>query len=106
MNQAGNKRRVVITGMGAITPLGQNVAEFWTNLVEGRSGIAAMTLCDTSGYPTKIAGEVKNWNPEAYIDRKEARRMARFSQFAVAAARQAIADARLDLDHEDRTRVG
>lgn len=100
------RRRVVITGMGAVTPLGQSVAEFWDNLVAGRSGIAAMTLCDTTGYPCKIAGEVKDWNPEAYIERKEARRMARFSQFAVAAARQAVADAGLAVEALDPTRIG
>jgi 3-oxoacyl-[acyl-carrier-protein] synthase II len=104
-NRTG-RTRVVITGAGAITPLGTSVAEFWENLVAGRSGIAPMTLCDTTGYPTKIAAEVKNWNPEGVIDRREARRMARFSQFAVASAIQAIAQAGLDLDHEDRTRVG
>jgi 3-oxoacyl-[acyl-carrier-protein] synthase II len=107
MSQPTNgRRRVVITGMGAITPLGHSATEFWENLVAGRSGIADMTLCDTTGYPTKIAGEVKDWVPETHLDRKEARRMARFSQFAVAAAQQAVQDAGLDLDHVDRTRVG
>ncbi len=100
------QRRVVITGMGVISCLGQTVSEFWENLVAGRSGIGHITLCDTTGYPTTIAGEVKNWNPEAYIERREARRMARFSQFAVAAAKQAIAQAGLDLEREDRTRIG
>lgn len=100
------RRRVVITGMGVISCLGQTVTEFWENLVAGRSGIGQITLCDTTGYPTTIAGEVKDWNPEAYIERREARRMARFSQFAVAAAKQAVAQAGLDLDREDRTRIG
>ncbi len=100
------RRRVVITGMGVISCLGQTVTEFWENLVAGRSGIGHITLCDTTGYPTTIAGEVKDWNPEAYIERREARRMARFSQFAVAAARQAVAQAGLDLEREDRTRIG
>jgi 3-oxoacyl-[acyl-carrier-protein] synthase II len=100
------RRRVVITGMGVISCLGQTVADFWENLVAGRSGIGQITLCDTTGYPTTIAGEVKDWNPEAYIERREARRMARFSQFAVAAAKQAVAQAGLDLDREDRTRIG
>lgn len=104
---ASNKHtRVVITGMGAITPLGQSVDQFWDNLVAGRSGIAPMTLCDTTGYPCKVSGEVKEWKPELFMDRKEARRMARFSQFAVAAARQAVEDAGLDLDAEGRERVG
>ena len=107
MSQNGNgRRRVVVTGMGAVTPLGQSVGEFWDALVQGRSGIAEMTLCDTAGYPCKVAGEVKDWKPEAYIDRKEARRMARFSQFAVAAARQAVDDAGLDIGALDPTRIG
>ena len=93
MNGRDPAQRVVITGMGAITPLGQSVESFWEGLVAGRSGVGPMTLCDTTGYPTKIAAEVKDWNPEAFIDRKEARRMARFSQMAVAAARQAVVDA-------------
>jgi 3-oxoacyl-[acyl-carrier-protein] synthase II len=100
------RKRVVITGVGAITPLGQSVSEFWENLVAGRSGVGPMTLCDTDGYPCKIAAEVKDWRPELFIDHKEARRMARFSQFAVASARQAIEQAALRLDCEDRTRAG
>jgi 3-oxoacyl-[acyl-carrier-protein] synthase II len=106
MNEANDGRRVVITGMGAITPLGHSVEEFWANLVAGRSGVARMTLCDPSGYPCQVAAEVKDWDPEAYIERREARRMARFAQFAVAAARQAVADAGLDLQALDLTRVG
>jgi 3-oxoacyl-[acyl-carrier-protein] synthase II len=100
------RRRVVITGAGAITPLGNSVEEFWNNLVSGVSGVAPMTLCDTTDYPTKIAAEVKDWRPEEFIDRKEARRMARFSQFAVAAAMQAVADAGLRLDEEDCNQIG
>lgn len=106
MPVANGRPRVVITGAGAITPLGQSVEEFWNNLVAGRSGVGPMTLCDTDGYPCKIAAEVKDWRPEQYIERKEARRMARFSQFAVAAALEAVRHARLDLDREDRTDVG
>jgi 3-oxoacyl-[acyl-carrier-protein] synthase II len=106
MTNANQQRRVVITGMGAITPLGQSVEEFWENLVDGRSGVGPMTLCDTTGYTCKISAEVKDWQPERFLDRREARRMARFSQFAVASAIQATADAALDLDAEDRTRVG
>jgi 3-oxoacyl-[acyl-carrier-protein] synthase II len=92
--------------MGAITPLGQSVESFWEALVAGRSGIGPMTLCDTEAYPTKIAAEVKDWNPEEFIDRREARRMARFSQMAVAAARQAFDDARLTADSIDPERTG
>ena len=106
--RAGNqpRRRVVVTGIGAITPLGQDAQTFWQALVEGQSGIDWMRQADTTNYPCKVAGEVNDWQPERFIDRKEARRMARFSQFAVAAAGQAIADAGLDLDHEDRERIG
>src|SRR5438874_8384406 len=106
MAMTNGRPRVVITGAGAITPLGLTLEEFWKNLVAGQSGIAAMTLCDTSDYPTKIAAEVKDWRPEEFLDRKEARRMARFSQFAVVAAMQAVEHAGLHLEHEDRTRIG
>jgi 3-oxoacyl-[acyl-carrier-protein] synthase II len=100
------RRRVVITGMGALTPLGNSVAEFWTGCVEGRSGIDWITLVNTENYPVKFDGEVRNFDPQDYMDRKEARRMARFSQFGVAAARMAIEDADLRLEKEDLTRVG
>ena len=106
MNETLRSRtRVVITGLGAITPAGQTVAEFWDNLVHGRSGIDYMTLADTTDFPCKVAGEVKNWEPKKFIEHKAARRMARFSQFMVAAAGQAFADAALDLEQEDRDRV-
>jgi 3-oxoacyl-[acyl-carrier-protein] synthase II len=101
-----NERRAVITGMGAITPLGLSVEEFWQGLREGRSGAGPLTRVDGTDYPTKIAAEINDFDPEEYMDRREARRMARFSQMAVAAASQAIADAGLKLDEEDRTRVG
>ncbi|HXG41342.1 MAG TPA: beta-ketoacyl-ACP synthase II [Dehalococcoidia bacterium] len=100
------RRRAVITGMGAITPLGNTVEEFWQGCLEGRSGIDYLTQFDASAYPARIAGEVKGFDPEEYMDRREARRMARFSQFAVAAARQAIEMAGLRLEREDRERIG
>ncbi len=100
------RNRVVVTGMGAVTPLGLNVADFWKGLVEGKSGIGPMTLCDPTDYPTRIAGEVRGFDPVPYVGPKEARRMARFSQYAVAAAMQAVKDACLDLEKEDRDRVG
>lgn len=107
MNETLRARtRVVVTGLGAITPAGQTVEEYWQNLVAGRSGIGYLTMVDPTGYPCKFAGEVKDWDPTRYIERKAARRMARFTQFMVAAAAQAIADARLELDAEDRDRVG
>jgi 3-oxoacyl-[acyl-carrier-protein] synthase II len=99
-------RRVVITGMGALTPLGNSVDEFWHGCVEGRSGIDWITLFDSSAYPVKVDGEVRNFDPQDYMDRKEARRMARFSQLSVAAARMALDDSGLKLDHEDGTRIG
>jgi 3-oxoacyl-(acyl-carrier-protein) synthase len=87
----GNGRaRVVITGMGTINPLGHTVAEFWDAALAGKSGVDWLTQVDSTNYATHIAGEVKNFVPEDYIDRKEARRMARFSQLALAAAREAF----------------
>ena len=101
-----DRGRVVITGMGAITPLGQTAEAFWQNLVAGKSGIGPMTLCDTTDYPCKIAGEVKGFDPAQYMDGKEARRMARFSQVAVAAGLAAVESAGLDISREDDFRVG
>jgi 3-oxoacyl-[acyl-carrier-protein] synthase II len=106
MRSSGNGRRVVITGMGAITPLGLNVEDFWQGLVEGRSGIDWITVVDTEHYPVKVAGEVRGFDPEQYLDRKEARRMARFSQFAVAAAEQAFQAAGLKIGDVEPERVG
>ena len=102
----GSETRVVITGMGAITPLGETVEEYWGNLVNGVSGIGPMTLCDPSQYPSRISAEVGGFDPGAYIDRREHRRMARFSQMSVAAAGLAIEDAGLDLSGEDSDRIG
>ena len=96
----------MITGMGAITPLGLSPEEFWQGCVEGRSGVTPITKFDASVYPAQINAEVKGFDPLDYIDRKEARRMARFTQFAVAAARQAIDAAGLQLDKEDTSRIG
>ena len=100
------RRRVVVTGMGAITPLGLNAAAFWAALLAGQSGIGPMTLCDPTDYPCQIAGQADDFDPEDYIPRRDARRMARFSQLAVAAALQAVADAGLDIANEDPYRVG
>ncbi len=100
------RHRVVITGMGAITPLALNIEETWAGLLAGQSGIGLITQIDVSDYPTKIAGEVKGFDPTAYIDFKEARRMGRFSQFAVAATRDALNDARLRMEDLDPGQVG
>ncbi len=101
-----NGRRAVITGMGAITPIGNSVGEFWQNAVKGKSGIDILTQFDHSAYPVHIAGEVKGFDPEEYMDRRDARRMSRFSQFAIAATRQAVQQAELDLERIDRARLG
>ncbi len=99
-------RRVVITGIGAITPLGQTPQAFWENLVAGKSGIGRMTLCDPTDYPCQISGEVQDFDPVQYMSEREARRMARFSQLAVAAGLTAVKAANLDISKEDSFRVG
>jgi 3-oxoacyl-[acyl-carrier-protein] synthase II len=100
------RRRVVITGMGAITPLALNVKDTWQGLIDGRSGIDLLTQIDASDYPTRIGGEVKGFDPAEYMPRKEARRMERFSQFAIAATREALDDARLAPDGTDPEQIG
>ena len=91
-----NRKRVVITGLGAMTPLGESVDDYWENLVQGNSGIGPMTQADPTGFPCKIAGEVRGFDPQNYIDGKEARRMARFTQLGVAAALRAAESAGLN----------
>lgn len=98
--------RVVITGMGVISPLGNSVEQFWNGLVNGRSGISSIDSFDTSKHKSKIGGLVRDFDAEARFGRKEARRMDRFSQFAIAAAEQALEDASLSMDDTDRERVG
>lgn len=100
------ERRVGITGIGAITPVGNNVPEYWEALSQGKSGIEKTTLFDVSQFTSQIAGEVKDFEPEKYIDKKEARRMDRFAQFAMAASSEAIQDSKLDLSQEDTKRIG
>jgi 3-oxoacyl-[acyl-carrier-protein] synthase II len=101
-----NENRVVITGMGAITCLGNSVDEFWTGLKNGKSGIREISLVSPDGFPCRVSGEVRDFDTAEYMDRKESRRMARFSQFAVAAAHQAVKDSGLDLENEDLDRIG
>jgi 3-oxoacyl-[acyl-carrier-protein] synthase II len=100
------RQRVVITGMGAITPLGLNVRDTWQGLIEGRSGIDLLTKIDASKYPTKIGGEVKDFDPKEYMGFKEARRMERFCHLAVAAAGEALGDAQLRTEWMDPEQVG
>ncbi len=102
----GKKRRVVITGMGAITPIGNSVEEFWNGIKEGKIGFGPITYFDTADYRCKLAAEVKDFDPTQYMDKKSARRMEQFCQFAVAAAGQAIADAGLIMEQEDPYMVG
>jgi 3-oxoacyl-[acyl-carrier-protein] synthase II len=100
------KRRVVVTGVGAITPIGLSVEEFWDSMMKGKSGIAPISYFDTSDYDTKIAAEVKNFDPHNFMDKKSARRMDVFTQFAVAATEMAFKDAQLDESTIDPTRAG
>jgi|CXWL01.1.fsa_nt_gi 3-oxoacyl-[acyl-carrier-protein] synthase II len=100
------RTRVVITGMGTLNPLGNTVQEFWDAALAGASGVDYLTQVDSTGYDVHIAGEVKNFVPEEYIDRKEARRMSRFSQLALAAARDAFTHSQIDLGKENPYRVG
>ena len=103
---AQDRVRVVVTGMGAMTPLGQTPEAFWANLAAGNSGVGPMTLCDPTEYPCRISGEVSDFDPGQYIGDKEARRMARFTQLAVAAGLQALECSGLDVSREDPYRVG
>ena len=100
------KQRVVVTGMGVVSPLGTDIKTFWSNLTQGTSGAGPITRFDPAGFNTRIAAEVKNFNPADFIDKKELRRMDRFTHFALAAAKMALGDAGLDLTKVDRDRVG
>ena len=100
------RKRVVITGMGAITPLGNDVDSFWKNLCDGKSGIDRITRFDPEKFDTQIAAEVKDFDPQDYVDKKEAKRMDRFTQFAMAAAKMAVEQADLDWSRENSQRFG
>ena len=99
-------RRVVVTGLGALTPIGNTAEELWTGLTEGRSGIGPITKFDASAYPTRIAGQIKNFDPLAYVDKKEARRLDPYLQYAIAASVMAVADAGIDSARVDGERFG
>src|ERR1700736_1275090 len=105
-NGARPEHRVVVTGMGVLAPNGNSLVEFWDSLIEGRSGLGIATTFDVSDLPTKVVGELKRFDARNYMDFKEGKRMARFSQVGVAAARMALDQSRLDLVSEDRTRIG
>ena len=100
------KRRVVITGLGAITPIGHSAPESWQAVRAGVCGVGPITQYDTDGMKVTLAAEVKNYEPETFLDKKEAKRMARFTQFAMIAAREAIADSGLQMEENDPTRCG
>ena len=99
-------RRVVVTGIGLITPLGTGKEKTWKNLLNGECGIDKITAFDTSEHTVHIAGEVKDFNPEDYIEKKELKKMGRFSQFAIAATKEALADAKFEITPENAERVG
>jgi len=100
------QKRVVVTGLGAITPIGNTLAEYWEGLLSGRNGIGPITLFDPSRHDCRIAGEVKGFSPHDYMDRKEAKRMDRFAQFAVSASKQALADAQFVINELNAEQVG
>lgn len=101
-----DRKRVVVTGLGAITPIGNTLAEYWQGLISGRNGIGPITLFDASRHDCRFAGEVKGYDPLLYLDRKEAKRMDRFAQFAVSASKQAIADAQLTINDLNAEQIG
>ncbi|MBL01655.1 MAG: beta-ketoacyl-[acyl-carrier-protein] synthase II [Chloroflexi bacterium] len=98
--------KIVVTGLGVVSCLGDNIEDFWTSLKTGKSGINEISLVSPDGFPCKVSGEVKNFDPTKYIDKKESRRMGRFSQLAVAAAKNAIDDANLNITNENSDRIG
>ncbi|NMH27635.1 beta-ketoacyl-ACP synthase II [Flavobacterium silvaticum] len=99
-------KRVVVTGLGALTPIGNTVEEFWNGLINGVSGAAPITYFDTTHFKTKFACEVKNFNIEDFVERKEARKMDRYAQYAIVSSAEAVADAKFDMQTLDKDRVG
>ena len=99
-------RRVVVTGLGSVTPIGNNLQEYWTSLLSGRHGFDKITLFDASQHSCQFAAEVKGFNPHDYLEKKEAKRIDRFSQFAIAASKQALKDAEFVIDDLNADRVG
>ncbi|KKB73360.1 MULTISPECIES: beta-ketoacyl-ACP synthase II [Bacillus] len=101
-----NRKRVVITGLGALSPLGNDVKTSWNNAVNGVSGVGPITRVDADEYPAKVAAELKDFNIEDYMDKKEARKMDRFTQYAVVASKMAVEDAKLDINDKNAARIG
>ena len=99
-------KRVVVTGLGALTPIGNNIEDFWNGLVNGVSGAAPITYFDAAKFKTRFACELKNFDITQFFDKKEARKMDRFTQYAMVAADEAIVDSKLDLEKVDKDRVG
>lgn len=100
------ERRVVITGLGALTPIGNNIEEFWDSIKTGKCGIDEIKSFDTTNFKVKLAGELKEYNPENYFDKREAKRLDKFSQYAIIASREAWKDSGIDKDNENMERVG
>jgi 3-oxoacyl-[acyl-carrier-protein] synthase II len=100
------KRRVVVTGLGVVTSLSCKVEDLWTRLLAGESGVHPLTILDTAPFKVRFGGDVPNWNPESYLDKKEIKRVDRFSQFALVGAADAIADSGLDLQRQDKEQIG
>src|SRR5690625_3182177 len=100
------ERRVVVTGLGAVTPVGNDVETMWKNIVAGHSGIDYITRVDREQFPVHVAAEVKDFDPQQYIDRKDIRRMDLFTQYAVVASKMAVTDANLTINEDNATRVG
>ena len=100
------KRRVVVTGLGVVTSIGIGVGDFWAGLLEGKNGVGLITRFDTTNFDTKFAFEVKNFNPDNYIDRKAAKRMDLFTHYAMATAEMAIKDSQINLDLINKEKFG
>lgn len=100
------KKRVVVTGLGAVTPVGNDAATTWQNLLEGKSGVDVLTRVNKEDYPAKVAAEVKGFNPEDYMEKKDSKRMDLFTQYAVAASKMAVEDAKLEITDENANRIG
>lgn len=101
-----DKKRVVVTGLGAVTPVGNNVDSMWTNILEGNSGIDYVTRVNKDEFPAKLAGEIKDWDPTSFMEKKDARKMDLFTQYAVAASKMAVEHANFEINEDNANRVG